>query len=316
MYDVAFTVMDLEERGWVRENRSGETSQQRRGRGDAETQGMEILDKISFTQGGQRNLGNAFLNTYLEQTGDWEGLPVLPLYLSRQAYVRGKVTSFLIDDPAIPQQAKQEAMATASKYYRLAWEYSKIHQGRLFLMSGLSGSGKTTVARQLARHLGAIHLRTDAVRKQLAGIPLEQRGGKELYTEAMSQKTYDRLLELGIMLANEGLTVILDGKYDRQNLRGKAIQQANEHQLPLQIIHCTAPESVLRDRLTARTGDISDATADLLQSQQAAAEPFTDAEQSLVTTLDTTRDWLSFYVSNLPVFTDAETRRHGDAERD
>lgn len=256
MYDIAFTVMDLEERG-------------------------------------RQDFANAFLNTYIEQTGDWEGLQILPLYLSRQAYVRGKVISFLLDDPAVPEEAKEEAATTASKYYHLAWEYTKTHQGRLILMSGLSGSGKTTVARQLARRFGAIHLRTDAVRKQLAGIPLEQRGGKELYTAAMSQKTYDRLLELGMILAKEGLTVILDGKYDRQNLRGEAIHKANYHQLPLQIIHCTAPESVLRDRLISRTGDISDATADLLQSQLAAAEPFTDAEKPLVTTLDTTQDWVS-----------------------
>ena len=53
---------------------------------------------------------------------------------------------------------------------------------------------------------------------------------------------------------------------------------------------CTAPDLVLRDRLSSRTGDVSDATADLLTQQQAAAEPFTDAEQSLVTTIDTTQD--------------------------
>jgi predicted kinase len=49
----------------------------------------------------------------------------------------------------------------------------------------------------------------------------------------------------------------------------------------------------LRDRLTARTDDVSDATAELLTQQQATAESFTDTEQSLVTTLDTTQDWTS-----------------------
>jgi uncharacterized protein len=48
MYDVAFVVMDLEARG-------------------------------------RKDLANRFLNTYIEQTGDWDGLQVLPLYLSRQA---------------------------------------------------------------------------------------------------------------------------------------------------------------------------------------------------------------------------------------
>ena len=254
MYDVAFAVMDLEARG-------------------------------------RKDLGNAFLNTYIEQTGDWEGLQVLPLYLSRQAYVRAKVNSFLLDDPGVPEDAKQEAAAVASDCYRLAWEYTKTNQGQLILMSGLSGSGKSTVARYLARRLGAIHLRSDAVRKHLAGIPLDEKGDEQLYSSEMSQKTYERLLELGLMLTERGFPVILDAKYDRQALRQDAIARAQTHDLPVKIIHCTAPEEVLRDRLSSRTGDVSDATADLLAQQLATAEPFTEAEQSLVTTIDTTQDW-------------------------
>jgi predicted kinase len=112
----------------------------------------------------------------------------------------------------------------------------------------------------------------------------------------MSEKTYDRLLELGITLASQGYSVILDAKYDRQAFRQEAIAQAKSYQLPIQIFHCTAPEDVLRERLLSRTNDVSDATADLITQQQAAAEAFTDAEQSLVTTLDTTQDWASQFV--------------------
>lgn len=252
MYDVAFTVMDLEAR--------------------------------------QRpDLGNAFLNTYVEQTGDWEGLQVLPLYLSRQAYVRAKVNSFLLDDPAVPAAVKNEATATAAHYYKLAWEYTKPRNGQLILMSGLSGSGKSTVARQLARQLNAIHIRSDAVRKHLGGIKLTERGGNDLYTEQMTQQTYERLLGLGIILASRGFKVILDAKYDRASLRTDAIASAEFHEIPLQILHCTAPIDVLRDRLASRTNDIADATADLLETQQAAAEPFTEAERSYVKTLDTSQ---------------------------
>ncbi len=249
MYDVAFTVMDLDTRG-----------------------------KPEFA--------NAFLNSYLEHTGDWTGLLVLPLYLSRQAYVRAKVNSFLLDDQ-VAETDRHKAKKAAADYYRQAYQYTQSKTGNLILMSGLSGSGKSTVAREIARNKGAIQIRSDAVRKHLAGIPLDQSASDRLYTAAMTQKTYDRLLELGLILVKEGYTVILDAKYDRLNLRQPVIAQAKEHHIPLKIIYCTAPESILRDRLNQRQNDISDATADLIATQQAKAEDFSTREQAYVTTVDT-----------------------------
>ncbi|KGF71719.1 hypothetical protein DO97_15970 [Neosynechococcus sphagnicola sy1] len=250
MYDVAFTVMDLEARH-------------------------------------RPDLGNAFLNTYIEQTGDWEGLQALPLYLSRQAYVRAKVTSFLLDDPTIPAAMKQEAEQTAAHYYRLAWEYTQPRTGQLIIMAGLSGSGKSTTARHLARQIGGIHIRSDAVRKHLGGITPQERGGSELYTPEMTQKTYDRLLELGILLATQGFSVILDAKYDRQGLRSAAIAEAQAHKLPLKLFYCTAPLNVLEERLHQRTGDIADATVEVLAQQY--FEPLTEVETPWSQTIDTTQ---------------------------
>ena len=165
-------------------------------------------------------------------------------------------------------------------------------------MSGLSGSGKTTVARQLAKQINAIHIRSDAVRKHLAGLKLEERGTNELYTPEMTQKTYHRLLELGLMLAREGYAVILDAKYDRRQLRQQAISQAQQQDIPLHIIYCSAPVEALRDRLAGRTKDISDATPDLLAYQQAAAESFSEMEQDYVVIIDTTQpNWQSIISS-------------------
>ena len=253
MYDVAFATMDLEARG-------------------------------------RKDLANAFLNTYIEQTGDWEGVQLLPFYLSRQAYVRANVTAFLMDDPAVTIIEKEQAKTTAAHYYKLAWEYTRSRQGRLILMSGLSGSGKSTVARYLARKINAVHIRSDAVRKHLGGVPLHERGGDNLYCADMTIKTYHRLLLLGILLAEQGFTIILDAKYDRESFRGDVINLAKSKCISLQIIYCNAPIAVLRSRLQNRTGDIADATADLLNSQLAAAEPFTELEKVYVTTVDTERD--------------------------
>ncbi|WP_373541621.1 AAA family ATPase [Chamaesiphon sp.] len=253
MYDVAFAVMDLEARG-------------------------------------RKDLANRFLNTYVEQTGDWAGLQVLPMYLSRQAYVRAKVTSFLLDDAGVSTEEQSAAAQIAGDYYRQAWEYTRSRQGRIIMLSGLSGSGKSTVGKYIAQLLGGVQLRSDAVRKHLGGIPLPSKGSESLYTPEMTAKTYQRVLDLGAKLAAQGQTVILDAKYDRQSLRGAVIDLATAQGISLQIVHCMAPEDVLRDRLVHRTGDIADATVDLLASQQAAWEDFTPMEQVYVTVVDTTQD--------------------------
>lgn len=253
-YDVAFTVMDVEARD-------------------------------------RPDLGNAFLNSYLDYSGDWEGVQVLPLYLCRQAYVRAKVNSLTSDDERISAADRNAAATAAIDYYRLAWKYTQPRSGRLLLMSGLSGSGKTTVGRYLARKLNAIHLRSDAIRKHLAGISVETKGSSAVYSAELSEQTYDRLLSAGLTLARQGFTVILDAKYDRRSRRLEALSRAQKHQLPVEIYRCTAPAEVLRDRLARRQGDISDATPDLVDRQLASSEPFGEDEKSCVRIIETTGDW-------------------------
>lgn len=247
IYDVAFTVMDLDAKG-------------------------------------KSDFANLFLNTYLEYTGDWEALQILPLYLCRQAYVRAKVTSFLLADSAISQTEKQQILETAKSYYYLAWKYTQIKQGKLILMSGLSGSGKTTIAKQIAPAQNGIHIRSDAVRKHLANIPLSQHGNQEIYTENWTEKTYNRLLTLGILLVKKGFNVILDATYNQQKWRLNVIKQAEINHIPLEIMYCHAPQEILGDRLSKRNNDISDATPEILLNQK--FDPFNITEKKYVITIN------------------------------
>ncbi|MFN5515669.1 MAG: AAA family ATPase [Cyanobacteriota bacterium] len=250
MYDVAFTVMDL----------------------DAKE---------------RRDLGTIFLNAYLEQTGDWEGVSLLPFYLSRQAYVRAKVTSFLLDDPQISPREKETALETAQNYYRQAWGYAQPQEGEVILLSGLSGAGKSTVARYLAPQIGALHLRSDAIRKQLAGLPLTAQGGADLYTPERTQQTYQYLQNWGLALACQGWRVILDAKYDRRVERQTILKFCQTHHLPLIFLHCQASLPTLTERLNQRRGDISDATAALLRQQVENFEAFGAEESPFLVNLDT-----------------------------
>ncbi|MEN9218994.1 MAG: AAA family ATPase [Gloeomargarita sp. DG_2_bins_126] len=252
VYDVAFLVMDLEFRG-------------------------------------RRDLAYGFLNRYLELTGDYLAARLLRFYCSIRAYIRAKVNSFLAGDPGAPAALRQEAQATAIAYYRAAWRYGQFTRPQLFVMAGLSGSGKSTVARFLAQKYGAIHIRSDAVRKHLGGISLSEKGGAELYTPVMTERTYGELLRLALALLREGQSVILDAKYDRVQMRQRVLAAVQDVPVTVRIVHTQAPLDILRERLHRRTGDIADATADLLAQQSAEWEPFTAAELAYVTPVDTTQ---------------------------
>ena len=250
MYDVAFTVMDLDAKG-------------------------------------RKDWAYLFLNTYLEQTGDWQGLKILPFYLCRQAYVRAKVTSFLLDDRNLRAQDKQTALHIAQQYYTLAWQYSQKTPGQIILMAGLSGSGKSTLAHPLSLQLPAVWIRSDAVRKQLGGIELHQTGDQGLYSPVMTERVYQTLFNLGKRVSEAGFNVILDAKFDRIQWRSPFIKLAQQQGLNLHLIHCQAPMDVLAQRLHHRQDDISDATVDLLATQQATWQHFTESEKPFVIEVDT-----------------------------
>lgn len=257
VYDAAFLVMDLEFRG-------------------------------------RPDLANLFLNTYLEQSGDYGALVLLPLYLSMRAYIRAKVTSFLLDDPNITPEVKQAAQAEAAAYYTLAWRYTQPGSGSLILMCGLSGAGKSTIAAQLATQVQGIQIRSDAVRKHLAGMALNSRGDQQLYSAEMTGKTYQTLIDYGVTLAQAGFRVILDAKFDRLEQRQQVFAQAQG--IPVKILYCQADQATLTQRLRDRAAandDIADATAELLPSQIANFAPFTDQELNHLVSIDTRSliDW-------------------------
>lgn len=151
-------------------------------------------------------------------------------------------------------------------------------------MAGLSGSGKSTTAQRLAQRACAIRLRSDAVRKHLAGIDLHEMGEDEIYTPEMTDRTYSRLIELGVQLAKRGDRIILDAKFDRRAKRQEAISAAQAADISLTFLYCTASAEVLKARVEQRSGDIADATAAVLARQ--TMEPFDETEPVVV--LDTT----------------------------
>jgi aminoglycoside phosphotransferase family enzyme/predicted kinase len=238
------------------------------------------------------DLGNVFLNAYLERSGDYAGLRLLDFYQVYRAYVRGKVISFLLDEPQ-PETERAQRLGEARAYFDLAERYLAPRAPALLITCGVSGSGKTTVARAAAERLAAVTVRSDVVRKQLAGVPLEparpRAYGAGIYTAEWTDRTYASLLDHARDILAAGRRAILDASYATRRRRAAARALAAALGVPFVILHCSAERAELERRLDARQAagrDVSDATRALLDEQFRRFEPPDDAEGAVLTVRD------------------------------
>ena len=67
--------------------------------------------------------------------------------------------------------------------------------GEIVIVCGLSGSGKSAVSREISFQLSAVHLRSDAIRKHLFGVPLTETA-ESLYTPEATAATYARMIDI------------------------------------------------------------------------------------------------------------------------
>jgi aminoglycoside phosphotransferase family enzyme len=73
---------------------------------------------------GREDLTEHLIQTYMQKSGDQGLVKVLNFYQCYRAYVRGKVESFRLDDPNIPEGEKRGALQRAQKYFNLAQRYA------------------------------------------------------------------------------------------------------------------------------------------------------------------------------------------------
>jgi hypothetical protein len=209
---------------------------------------------------------------------------MLPLYQTHRALVRAKVTA-LEAAGAQAAERREAALESHREYLRHAGRTLASRQPRLLLMFGLSGSGKTWLARQLAPVLDAVLIRSDVERKRLAGLPGQQRTGSELekgiYSPASSARVYARLEECAGHALAGGYTVIVDAAFHRRDDRHGFHALAGRHGAHVQLIRCHASRTELERRIKDRTRAATDASeADLavLEWQEASLEPVLDNE--------------------------------------
>lgn len=189
-----------------------------------------------------------------------EDLAALPAYLTWRAEIRAKT-----------EGRKPGADDTARRYFKLASDFATPSPPVLIAVGGLSGTGKSTLARALApgigRAPGAVHLRTDEIRKRQAGVSLDAHLAPAAYTAERSAYVYATMEDLAGAALHAGQAVIADAVFAREDER-QAIQAAAAKTGTRFVgLWLEAPTPALETRLDRRTGDASDADKAVLHRQ-------------------------------------------------
>lgn len=245
-----------------------------------------VMD-LEFRQ--RRDLAAKLLERYRELSNDLDLDNLLPFYKGYRAWVRGKVDAILAVERDVPGELQSHAAATAQRYFNLALGYHL--EPTLIVTAGLTGTGKTTLARSLAQATGATHLRSDILRKELAGIPASQASaddfGKGLYDRKMTDRTYSLLFEKTRQALKKHESVIADASFASQDQRTKFLQLAAEEGRNVCLLYLVCPDSVALSRLDDRVSDASDGRRDIYVEQK---EHFDQAGlQELAMQIDTTK---------------------------
>ena len=227
-----------------------------------------LLVDLNFVE--RRDLANRAFNRYLEITGDYAGLAALPLFLSTRAQIRAKVcasTAANLTDAMAADDQRQAAV----RYFEMAVAYAQPARARLVAVGGLSGTGKTTVARRLAPGSGAapgaVILRSDVVRKSLLGAPPTQRLGEAAYRWEVTQRVFAEIERCAESVLSAGHTAIADAVYATPDERAAIEDVAWRLGVPFDGFWLEAPTPMRVERVSRRAGDASDADAGVARKQ-------------------------------------------------
>jgi len=243
---------------------------------------------------GEPQISQMLLQHWLYVTGDYAALPLLRFYQVYRALVRAKITTLRAQQ--LQGEARQAVLSQVEPYVTLAERYTRPSAPFLIIMQGISGSGKSHYAAQLAEELGAIVISSDRERKRLAGLQPTQRPQHpdQLYNPQMSARTYARLHQLADTLLASGWPVILDATYLKIQHRAEPLQLAEKHHCPALIFSLKVDVAGCRRRIQARRrqgADPSDADEQVMAHQAQIVESPAPPEPVFWHTPDAPIDW-------------------------
>jgi len=203
------------------------------------------------------NLSKRFVDAYIKASKDIGVLELLNFYKCYRAYVRGKVGGFKSEQKEVPEKEREHAIIKAKRYFYLAdLDASGGFRPTLLVICGLTGTGKTTLARAFAEETGFKVISSDVVRKELSGIkPTEHRYEefeKGIYTRDFTVQTYEEMMRRGEGLLKDGISVILDATFIASRFRQMAIKLAKDTDANLYFVECVLDDAIVKKRLDER----------------------------------------------------------------
>jgi uncharacterized protein len=238
------------------------------------------------------DLSQRFIDAYVELSHDDELLELLSFYRCYRACVRGKVESFKLDDPYIPEEEKKAILVTARRYFDLARLYSR-SKPLLILVMGLMGTGKTTIAQSLGGRFGFSVISSDVVRKQLAGISPAEHHFEEfhtgIYADDFSVRTYEEMFHEASDILAQGRSVILDASFNKKESRVRAREMARGLGADFLVLECVLSEEEIMRRLNKRLGEnsTSDGRWEIFYYQKEEFQPVTELSRQQHWVIDT-----------------------------
>jgi len=240
-------------------------------------------------------LSSYLIQQYITKSADTTLLNVLNLYKSYRAYVRGKVLGFQLNDAHIEKQKKENILHQISTYFDLSAYYAsllniQVNQQKpiLFMMSGLTGTGKSTVAHKLAVDYHAKVINTDIVRKETAGIDKFERHldkpNTGMYSPQQVHQTYKQVMNFAEKELKKNKNVVLDATFQNLDHRDMAQTIAKKYDAVFVPVYCTCPEHVAKKWLKERmkTKSVSDGRWEIYQAQKESFDMFTDEEKPII----------------------------------
>lgn len=243
---------------------------------DAQMATVDVLYDLAFTlmdllRHDQPLAANVVLNRYLAATPpeNLDALGALPLFMSIRAAIRAQVALARLKPP---HSNEAGILDEARRYFDLARALITPPAPRLVAVGGLSGTGKTVLARALAPTVapqpGAIVLRSDVIRKQMFGVADTERLPPSSYTPELAERVYAVLAERARRVLAHGHSAIVDGVFARDFERDAFVTLARNCNVPLTGLFLVADLATRQARIGGRSSDASDATQEIAALQE------------------------------------------------